>query len=75
MEGKAGSHNWTQMSDHDLESAARYYLWLTETFPDLRSSRLAEITEEANRRGKPEIVEYAAASIHKEKKGTAGGKQ
>ncbi len=64
MQGSAGAYNWVQMSDQDLESAARYYLWLATSFPELRNQRLNEIVAEASRRGKPEIVEHARASIH-----------
>jgi hypothetical protein len=64
MQGKAGAHNWVQMSDKDLESAAKYYLWVAESFPDLRNHRLDEIVAEANRRGKPEILKHAKATIH-----------
>lgn len=66
MYGKAEAHNWGQMSDGDLESAARYYLWLVRAFPDLPSHRLDEIITEANRRGKPEILSHAKASIQDE---------
>jgi hypothetical protein len=69
MQGKAGAHNWVQMSDTDLESAARYYLWLMTQFPDLPNQRLDEIVAEAGRRGKPEILSQAKASIRKQ----AGG--
>jgi hypothetical protein len=65
MQGNAGARNWVQMSDQDLESAARYYLWLAESFPDLQNRRLEEIAAEAVRRGKPEILKHAKASIHK----------
>lgn len=58
------THKWGQMSDKDLESAARYYLWLATSFPDLQNRRLHEIIAEAGRRGKPEILEQARASIH-----------
>lgn len=51
------------MSDTDLESAARYYLWLMQQFPDLPNQRLDEIVAEAERRGKPEILRQAKASI------------
>lgn len=69
MQGKAGAHNWVQMSDHELESAARYYLWLATNFPDLQNQRLDEIVAEVNRRAKPEILEQAKASIHKAQAG------
>lgn len=65
MQGKAAAHDWSQMSDKELESAARYYLWLAEKFPDLKSQRLDEIVNEAKRRGKPEILKHAKTSIHK----------
>ncbi len=64
------ARKWDQMSDKDLESAARYYIWLAQNFPELRSPRLDEVIAEATRRGKPEIVECAKASIQS---GQAGG--
>lgn len=63
MSGTAGAHNWVQMSDKDLENAARYYLWLVRQFPNLPNHRLDEIVAEVNRRGKPEILSHAKASI------------
>ncbi len=69
MQGKAGAHNWVQMSDTDLENAARYYLWLSQEFPDLPNKRLDEIVMEAGRRGKPEIVSHAKASIRSKQAG------
>jgi hypothetical protein len=57
------------MNDHELESAARYYLWLATNFPDLQNHRLNEIIAEVSRRGKPEILEQAKASIHKAQAG------
>ena len=64
MQGSAAAYNWVQMSDTDLESAARYYLWLMHQFPDLPNQRIDEIIAEARRRGKPEIISQAKASIH-----------
>ena len=55
--------SWVHMSDHDLENAARYYLWLSINFPDLHTERLREIIAEAERRGKPEILNQARASV------------
>jgi hypothetical protein len=69
MQGKAGSHKWVQMSDYELESAARYYLWLATNFPDLQNHRLDEIVAEVSRRRKPEILEQAKGSIPKAKGG------
>ena len=63
MQGRAAAYDWIQMSDTDLESAARYYLWLMSQFPDLPNQRLDEIVAEASRRGKPEILSQAKASI------------
>ena len=51
------------MSDDDLRHAARYYLWLAETYPDLHTERLQEVIAEANRRGKPEILQEARDSV------------
>ena len=63
MSQRDWTRNWGQLSDTDLESAARYYLWLATSFPNLENHRLAEIITEAGRRGKPEIVENARASL------------
>lgn len=65
MSRKDWAHHWGQMSDNELESAARYYLWLAKSFPDLRTQRLEEIVAEVSRRGKPEIMEQAKASIQR----------
>ncbi|MBZ5578568.1 MAG: hypothetical protein LAP40_18560 [Acidobacteriia bacterium] len=62
MQRKDWSQKWSQMSDQDLESAARYYLWLSEAFPDLHDERLREIVAEVERRGKPEILKHAKTS-------------
>ncbi|GEM_PF-2666221 len=70
MSRKNWTQKWDQMSDRDLESAARYYMWLAQSFPELRSDRLDEVIREASRRGKPEIVECARASIQR---GQTGG--
>ena len=69
MSRKHWTQNWGQMSDTDLESAARYYFWLATNFPELHKDRLDEIILEARRRGKPEILEQAKASIHKAQAG------
>ena len=69
MSRKNWTQNWGQMSDTDLESAARYYFWLAKKFPNLQNHRLDEIAAEVSRRGKPEILEQAKASIHKAQAG------
>jgi len=69
MSRKDWAQKWGQMSDKDLESAARYYLWLATSFPDLQNRRLHEIIAEASRRGKPEILDQARASIPKAQAG------
>lgn len=63
MSRKEWVQNWGRMSDGDLESAARYYLWLSVKFPELHTERLGEIVDEIQRRGKPEILHQAQASI------------
>lgn len=57
------------MSDQDLESAARYYLWLAQAFPDLEIQRLNEIIQETERRRKPEILTRAKASVRSDRSG------
>ena len=63
MSRKDWTHSWGQMSDGDLEQAARYYLWLSVAFPDLHTERLAEIIAEVERRGRPDILAQARASV------------
>ena len=63
MPRESSAHKWDQMSDKDLEYAARYYYWLAEVFPDFRSQRLDEVVAEVERRGKPEILRHAKASV------------
>lgn len=63
------AQEWNQMSDDDLESAARYYLWLATSFPEIQNRRLGEIVAEANRRKKPEIIEQAKASLQSRQAG------
>jgi hypothetical protein len=50
---------WARMSDKELESAARDYIWLAGTEPNNHRGRRDEIVAEAQRRGKPEIIERA----------------
>jgi len=63
MQVSPSPRQWSQMSDDDLRHAARYYLWLAETYPDLHTERLQEVIAEANRRGKPEILQEARDSV------------
>lgn len=63
MSRRDWAQKWNQMSDKDLESAVRYYLWLATSFPDMQDRRLNEVIAEAIRRGKPEIVDCAKASL------------
>lgn len=73
MLGKATAHNWVQMSDKDLGSAARYHLCLAGAFPDLPNHRLEEIVAVVKRRGKPEILSGARASMSREQAERLGG--
>jgi hypothetical protein len=50
---------WARMSDAELESAARDYMWLARTEPKNHTERRDEIFAEALGRGKPEIIERA----------------
>ena len=65
MSQKDRPRNWHQMSDKELEHAARYYLWLTKAYPELGTLRLHEVIAEAERRGKPEILEQAEGSLER----------
>jgi hypothetical protein len=51
------------MTDDELESAARDYLWLAGTCPALHANRRDEVIAEAERRGKSEIVRRAKADL------------
>jgi hypothetical protein len=62
MQGGRARYQWNQLSDEELRHAARYYLWLAEAYPDLHTERLQEVIAEANRRGKPQILQEARES-------------
>lgn len=66
MSRKTWVQKWDQMSDSDLEAAARYYFWIETNFPQMDNHRLEEIVAEAGRRGKPEILSKARASLRKD---------
>jgi hypothetical protein len=66
---------WARMTDEELESAARDYIWLAGACPEVHAKRCDEVIEEAKRRGKPEIIRRAKADllrpIHRGKRGSA----
>jgi hypothetical protein len=58
---------WAQMTDEALESSARDYIWSAEIGVEIGrrqyTSRRDQIIVEAERRGKPEIITRARASL------------
>jgi len=51
---------WAALSDQGLEKRLRYYLWLEKMTPAAPQPRFNQLSAEAERRGKPEIVARAA---------------
>jgi hypothetical protein len=45
------------MTEAELEDALRRYLWLAANTPNTHASRVQQLITEAQRRGKPEMVE------------------
>jgi hypothetical protein len=50
---------WSALSDESLEDRLRHYLWLSHVDPVMNQRRYEHLVAEAERRGKPEIVERA----------------
>jgi hypothetical protein len=50
---------WAEMTDAELEDHLFTYLLLAIRTPNKHASRVAQLIEEAERRGKPEMVERA----------------
>ena len=50
---------WAEMTDAELEDNLFTYLWLSLHTPNKHASRVAQLIQEAERRGKPEMVERA----------------
>jgi hypothetical protein len=47
------------MTDSELEDRLFTYLWLSLHTPNAHAGRVAQLIEEAERRGQPEMVERA----------------
>ena len=58
---------WPSLTDDELETLAPDYIWAAETGDKAErsqsASQLDQIVAEAKRRGKPEIIERARASL------------
>jgi hypothetical protein len=50
---------WAEFDDARLESALFEYLWLAVNTPNSHANRIGQLIAEAERRGKPELVESA----------------
>jgi len=58
---------WTALGDQALEKRLRYYLWLLKVQPGTPQPRLEQMIAEAERRGKPELVEKARQWVKRSK--------
>jgi hypothetical protein len=58
---------WAFLTDDELETIAPDYIWAAEAGDEAElsqfSARLDQLVAEAKRRGKPEIIERARASL------------
>ena len=50
---------WAEMTDSELEDRLFAYLWLSLRTPNAHAGRVAQLIEEAERRGQPGMVERA----------------
>ena len=50
---------WAEMTDSELEDRLFTYLWLSLHTPNAHASRMAQLIEEAERRGQAGMVERA----------------
>ena len=50
---------WSALSDESLEQRLRHYLWIEKSAPRISLGRADQLKAEAERRGKPEIIERA----------------
>ena len=50
---------WAEMADPELEDRLFTYLWLSLHTPNAHASRIAQLIQEAERRGQVGIVERA----------------
>ena len=56
---------WSELSDETLEQRLSHYYWLATLAPNIYLPRLAVLIAEAERRGKPEIVDRVKAWVTK----------
>ena len=56
---------WTALSDDSLKHRLRHYCWLSTKAPNLYATGFGLLVAEAERRGKPEIVEEAKSWVAK----------
>lgn len=54
---------WAALSDESLEHRLRHYYWLSTQAPNIYKTRYDFLVAEAERRGKPRLVEYAKAWV------------
>ena len=50
---------WAEMTDSELEDRLFTYLWLSLHTPNAHAGRVAQLIDEAERRGQAEMVERA----------------
>jgi hypothetical protein len=50
---------WPLLTDEELESAARDYIWLAQVSPGTDAKRRNEVIAEVERRGRPDILKRA----------------
>jgi hypothetical protein len=48
---------WAEMTDSELEDRLFTYLWLSLNTPNGHAGRIAQLIQEAERRGQPDMVE------------------
>lgn len=53
------SEVWSRRTEEELEETLYHYLWLAANSPNHHERRIRQLTEEAERRGTPEIVARA----------------
>ena len=58
---------WSALGDGALEKRLRYYLWLSTVVPGSQQRRVEQLIAEAQRRGKPEIVDNARKWLEQSK--------
>jgi hypothetical protein len=54
---------WAAMTDAELEGRLFMYLWLGIHTPNKHTGRVAQLIQEVERRGQPEMVERARVKV------------